>query len=66
MAPFIGIPITATSQLWTILRLRGFQEQVSQASRNQDTDGQWTFGQIAAMTIFVPVLVESWFAWLYD
>lgn len=66
MAPFIGIPITATSQLWTILRLRGFQEQVSQASRNQDTDRQWTFGQIAAMTIFVPVLVESWFAWLYD
>lgn len=66
MALFIAIPVIAISQLWTILRLRGFQQQVSQASGNQNIDGQWTFGQIAAVTIFVPVLVECWFAWLYE
>lgn len=66
MALFIAIPVIAVSQLWTILRLRGFQQQVSQGSGNQDSDGQWTFGQIAAVTIFVPVLVECWFAWLYE
>ncbi|KAL2039666.1 hypothetical protein N7G274_007525 [Stereocaulon virgatum] len=62
---FIAIPIIAVSQLWTVFRLRTFQEQVSQTSGNQDTDGQWTFGQIVAVTIFVPVLVECWFTWLY-
>ena len=61
----IAIPIIAVSQLWTVFRLRTFQEQVSQASGNQDIDGQWTFGQIVAVTIFVPVLVEFWFTWLY-
>lgn len=66
IALFIAIPIIAISQLWTILRLRGFQEQISQASGYQDSDGQWTFGQIAAVTIFVPVLVECWFAWLCE
>ena len=62
---FIAIPIIAVSQLWTVFRLRTFQEQVSQTSGNHDTDGQWTFGQIVAVTIFVPVLVECWFTWLY-
>lgn len=66
VALFTAIPIIAISQLWTILRLRSFQEQISQASGNQDSDGQWTFGQIAAVTIFVPVLVECWFAWLCE
>ena len=66
IAMFIAIPIIAVSQLWTMFRLRTFQEQVSQSSGNQDSDGQWTFGQIAAVTIFVPVLVECWFTWLYE
>ena len=66
IAMFIAIPIIAVSQLWTMFRLRTFQEQVSQSSGTQDSDGQWTFGQIAAVTIFVPVLVECWFTWLYE
>ncbi len=63
---FVAIPIIAISQLWTVFRLRSFQQQMAQNAGNDDPDGQWTFGQIAAVTIFVPVAVECCFAWLYD
>ena len=65
-ALFILTPIIAISQLWTIFRLRELQQQISHQSGNHDSDGQWTFGQIIAVTIFVPALVECWFAWFYD
>ena len=55
---FVVIPILVVSQCWTVSRLRAFQAQVSSASGNSDSDGQWTFGQIAAMTVFAPVLVQ--------
>ena len=66
IALFVMIPAIAISQLWTIFRTRSFQKQISHASGNTDSDGEWTFGQVAAVTIFVPVLVECWFAWLYE
>ena len=66
VALLIAIPIIAISQLWTIFRLRDFQKQIAQAFGNEDLDSQWTFGQIAAVTIFVPVVVECWFSWLHD
>ena len=61
---FVAIPIIAASQLWIVFRLRSFQKQVARNAGNYDSDGQWTFGQIAAVTIFVPVAVECCFAWL--
>ena len=64
LALFVLVPIIAVSQLWTIFRLRRFQEQMSANSGSVDSDTQWTFGQIVAVTIFVPVLVECWFTWL--
>ena len=63
---FITLPTIAVSQIWIIFRMRNFQQQVSKASGNYDSDGDWTFGQIAAVTVFVPVLVECWFTWLYE
>ena len=63
---FVAIPVFAISQWWTILRWRAFQTQVSTAAGNLDSDGQWTFEQIAAITIFVPVLVKCSSAWLYE
>ncbi|KAL6713684.1 hypothetical protein ACLMJK_009149 [Lecanora helva] len=65
VALLVSIPIIAVSQLWTILRLRTFQKQIAQASGNEDLDSQWTFGQIASVTVFVPVAVECWFSWHY-
>ena len=63
---FVAIPTIALSQLWTIFRLRSLQRQIAQNAGNDDADSQWTFGQIAAVTIFIPVVVEGCFAWLYD
>ena len=63
---FIAIPIIAASQLWTVFRLRRFQNQIARNAGNADSDSQWTFGQIVAVTVFVPVIVECCFAWLDD
>ncbi|KAL8831649.1 MAG: hypothetical protein Q9170_005203 [Blastenia crenularia] len=57
------LPIFAISQIWTILRLRGFQADISKNTGNSDFDSEWTFGQIAAITVFAPVTVECWFRW---
>lgn len=62
-ALFLILPLIGITQIWTVLRLRQFQQQVSNASENLDIDGQWTFGQVAATTIFVPVLIECCFTW---
>ena len=66
MILFVVGPVIAITQLWTIFRLRTFQIQVSQASGNQDADSEWTFGQVVAFTIFVPVIVECCFSWRYE
>ena len=58
LALAVPVPLIAVSQLWTVFRLRRFQEQVLANSGNVDLDAQWTFGQIVAVTIFVPVDVE--------
>ncbi|KAL8907481.1 MAG: hypothetical protein Q9207_001385 [Kuettlingeria erythrocarpa] len=60
----VVLPILAISQIWTILRLRRFQVDVSHSTGNRDSDDQWTFGQIVAITVFVPVLVEFGFRWV--
>lgn len=62
-ALFLILPLIGITQIWTVLRLRQFQQQVATASENLDVDGQWTFGQVAATTIFVPVLIECCFTW---
>lgn len=64
-ALFLILPVIGITQIWTVLRLRQFQQQVSTASNNSDVDSQWTFGQVAATTIFVPVLIECCFTWFY-
>ncbi|KAL8726924.1 MAG: hypothetical protein Q9166_006413 [cf. Caloplaca sp. 2 TL-2023] len=58
------LPILGISQIWTILRLRQFQAGVSRNTGNENSDGQFTFGQIAAITVFLPVLVECCFRWV--
>lgn len=59
-------PILAISQIWTILRLRQVQAQISKNTGNVDSDSEWTFGQVVGVTLFVPVVIECWFSWQYD
>ncbi|KAI9724105.1 MAG: hypothetical protein M1812_000824 [Candelaria pacifica] len=59
------LPLLAISQIWTILRLQQLQSHMASLAGNSDTDGQWTFGQVVAVILFMPVLVECWFQWRY-
>ncbi|KAI4219935.1 MAG: hypothetical protein L6R36_007977 [Xanthoria steineri] len=61
---FFGVAVLAISQIWTILRLRQFQEGISRNTGNENLDSQWTFGQIASITVFAPVAVECAFGWV--
>ena len=55
------IPMLACGLLWTVIRVQSFQKQMASAIGNDYVDGKWAFGQVAAVTVFVPVLVEVWF-----
>ena len=55
-------PLLACALLWTILRTQRFQEEMASTLKSNDTDAQWTFGQVVAVTVFAPVIVESWSA----
>ena len=60
-----AIPIFGLSQLWTILRIRIIQRQISLAAGNEYADAKWAFGQIVAITLFTPVLIQFYFDWWY-
>jgi hypothetical protein len=50
-------------QFWAFFRLRQVQKDINVAAGADFLDGRWTFGQIVAVTVFVPVLVEIVFSW---
>lgn len=53
------IPFLAFGLLWTIIRVQRFQkQQMVNATGSDFSDGQWTFDQVVAVPVFVPVLVE--------
>lgn len=57
------IPLLACGLLWTVLRTQQFQTQMAKTTSSDDSDAQWTFGQVVAVTVFAPVIVECWSAW---
>lgn len=59
----VFLPTFAVSQIWTILRLRRFQQGISRNTGNENFDSQWTFGQIASITVFAPVAIGCAFRW---
>jgi hypothetical protein len=48
------------------LRLRGIQKGLADATKDVYVDTQWTFGQVVAVMIFVPVFTEVGYVWLKD
>ena len=52
----LGAPL-----LWGFWRLRGLQGQLARAAGEQDEGGDWSFGQVVAITIFLPVGAEMVF-----
>ncbi|KAK6393731.1 hypothetical protein LTR65_002108 [Meristemomyces frigidus] len=59
----VAIPLLACGLLWTVLRAQQFQQQLSKTTGSGDSDAQWTFGQVVAVTVFAPVIVECWSAY---
>lgn len=54
----VVIPLLTIPQLWGIVRLRGMQKTLSDASGSAYADNQWTFGQVTAVMLFAPVFTE--------
>jgi len=54
----LGVP-----QLWAILRFRAMQRALATSIGSSDQDNSWSFGQIVAVVLFLPVLLE--FAYVY-
>ncbi|KAF2824866.1 hypothetical protein CC86DRAFT_383633 [Ophiobolus disseminans] len=50
-------------QFWAFFRLRQLQKDMVRAAGGEFSDEQWTFGQIVAVVVYIPVLVEVTFAW---
>lgn len=55
--------ITLVIQFWAFFRVRGIQSVMIRATGESFSDGQWTFGQVVAILVFVPVAVEVVFVW---
>lgn len=53
------VPLLASGLLWTTIRVQRSQKQTTAAAGSDFADEQWTFGQVVAVTVFVPVLVEA-------
>ncbi|KAF8860938.1 hypothetical protein BDZ45DRAFT_724229 [Acephala macrosclerotiorum] len=56
------VPTLTIPQLWGVLRLRGIQKALADATNNAYVDNQWTFGQVVAVMLFTPVATEMGFA----
>ncbi len=52
------IPLLAAGLLWSIIWTQQSQQKLTAAFGGTDSDNTWTFGQIVAVTVFAPVLVE--------
>jgi hypothetical protein len=54
----LAVSLLTIPQLWGVLRLRGIQKGLANATSNVYVDNQWTFGQVVAVMIFIPVFTE--------
>ena len=50
--------------LWGIYKLRRLEQQISKASGNLNADNTWGFGQIVAIAMYTPVLLDFWFTFI--
>lgn len=57
---YFSIPLVACGLLWSVIHSKNRQEQMANSNGGNDGDNSWTFGQIVALTLFVPVLWECW------
>jgi len=52
--------------LWGFWRLRGLQRALAKTLGGYYEGDEWGFGQVMAITIFVPIFVEMLFVWIRE
>jgi hypothetical protein len=57
-AILVLIPLLTVPEMWGVFRIRNVQEVLTNTMGIEYTDNQWTFGQVVAVVIFAPVIVE--------
>jgi len=62
----ILILILTVPGFWGIFRLRSIQRLLAIATNNAYVDNEWTFGQVVAVMLFVPVFTELGFSAMQD
>lgn len=60
----VAIPLLSGGLLWSFFRLQRFQAGVAGHIGSQDSDDQWSFGQVVAVTVFMPVFVQGLLEWM--
>lgn len=58
-AVLVLIPLLTVPEIWGVFRIRNVQQALTDAMGSEYTDNQWTFGQVVAVVIFAPVVVEG-------
>lgn len=57
-AILVLIPLLTVPEIWGVFRIRNLQGALTDIMGVEYTDNQWTFGQVVAVVIFAPVIVE--------
>ena len=53
-----SVALWGAPQVWAIFAFRGIQQKLAAAVNGTDQDGEWSFGQIIAVVVFLPVFVD--------
>jgi hypothetical protein len=59
----LGTLVWSAGETWIFFRQKRYQEALSHKAGIDYGDNMWTFGQVAAIAVFAPVLVQLWYAW---
>jgi hypothetical protein len=58
---FVVVTVLEASQIWAYFRMQRQQLEMTQAEGVSYPDEKWAFGQVVAVLVFAPVLVEVWY-----
>ncbi|KAG9739778.1 hypothetical protein KCU73_g9392, partial [Aureobasidium melanogenum] len=59
----VCVPFLSIGLIWSYFRLQSFQTHITSALGTENLDSEWGFGQVVAVIVFLPVLVEALFSW---
>lgn len=59
----VCVPLLSIGLIWSYFRLQSFQTHITSALGTENSDSEWRFGQVVAVIVFLPVIVEALFGW---